>query len=1706
MTRINKIIMSGFKSFATKTELKFGSNFNCILGPNGSGKCVVGDTDVYLADGSIVKIKELVDRKMQSNHFRRTEDGFVAEGDSTEILCLDARDLKIRKRKIDAFVKRTSPKELVSIRTRSGRKITSTTYHPLFVLEGENIKSMNAEDLREGTRIAVPRKLLNQKSGIFYELIDEITEEDGLYVPATVDFRNYLLSIKKSDWRTTAKRVNVPLNTIKGLLDNREINFAHLVAILREAGLKNEEIAKNIGYVKSKTSSKLCRFPWKNSGSLARLFGYLIAEGRLTDSNQVWFTNGCVEVVNDYVHLVKEVFETESSINEYKPNCFDVISYSKPMQLLLNKLGMSFTGTKDKTVTNLFLKNSSEKDTAEFLNGLYCGDGHVSGSSIGITMKSRRLAKCIELMLTRLGIIFNSKYVVKTATNSGFSGVYKQITVYGVENFQKFSDAINLVHPDKKKRLEKLLGKESNPNQDLIESNFLVKTVTKDLAVNVKKEKKRFPRLDSYVYNQCIPSRRGLNLLLNKVFLPAASSKGMQNLISLQKLNLISNSDIFWDEIVEVERMPSSEEWVYDLCVREHHNFIAENIFIHNSNVLDALCFVLGKGSAKGLRAEKGSNLIYNGGKTKKPAKEGEVSIYFDNTKHTFPTEDREIKITRIIRPNGQSKYKINDKTRTREQILDLLSVAKINPDGYNIILQGDIVEFVEMSPEQRRKVIEEISGISIYEEKKSKALRELEKVDAKLNEAEIILTERRTRLNELKSERDQALKYRDLNEKIKQNKATLLDIQIKGKEESKQNLDKSVNDHKERIEKINSKISNLFKNIETKKQQLNQISEEIEEKGEKQQLEIHKKVEQIRVDLATNRTRIGSCENEITRIEQRKNQLQKSMLELDDKMSEAQNEKEEARQRGASIEKDLDLIKKKILEFKKKNKMDDVSGIQIEMDKLDKLADEKQAEIQKLREKQQELLREQDRLEFQIQSVDSKIEKVMEIEKEHRNELANLKKMKDDFKKATLDLNKKITEDSTLAEKLNATRAKLFTASEKFAQLKRQSSHMQEKISRNLAIETILNSKIDGVHDVVFNLGKVQSKYALALEIAAGPRIKSIVVDTDAVAAKCINYLKEKKVGIATFLPMNKIRARGEEISKEVLNAKGVHGLAVDLINFNPKFKKVFSFVFGSTIVVDDINVARRIGIGTARMVTLEGDLTEVSGSMHGGFREPERKYSFLHKEVLKDMDSAEEEEESMQKLVNSLEKQREIIDEEISEMRERKATLEGEIIKLEKSLHLDSSDLDSSKKVKEEFKEKKKEVEAVLRTADGNISSVNKELAELKMKKQKLRQDIEQLRNPRLLAELNTFEQKRAELTDELGRLDGQIKNTDVQIETIIAPEKENIAKILKQHHKEEDDFREEIVQLKEKVQQQEIELKENEEAEKKFYAQFKELFNKRNKVNEDIQKDELLIREHELKVKDLEQKINDIYLDKARATAELEALKQEFMAFKDVELLKEKQDEAALKSAVSRYTGQLEAIGNVNMRALEIYEQVEKEYQELTEKKAKLMEEKEDVISMMNEIEAKKKTLFIHTFEKVVEQFKAIFSALSTKGEAYLELDNTENPFEGGVRVNVRITGKKFLDIRSLSGGEKTMTALAFIFAIQEHDPASFYVLDEVDAALDKRNSEKLSQLLKKYSDRSQYVVISHNDGIISNADLLYGVSMNEHGMSKVVSLKI
>ncbi len=1123
------------------------------------------------------------------------------------------------------------------------------------------------------------------------------------------------------------------------------------------------------------------------------------------------------------------------------------------------------------------------------------------------------------------------------------------------------------------------------------------------------------------------------------------------------------------------------------------------------SNILDAICFVLGKAGAKGLRAEKTANLIYNGGKSKKPLKEGEVSIYFSNENNIFGVGTEELKITRVIKSSGQGLYRINNETVTRQQILDILSRAKINPDGYNIILQGDIVRLVEMSGVERRQIIEEIAGINIYEEKKQKALRELEKVKGKISEADIILTERKTHLEELKYDRDKAQKFKDLDEKIRRNKATLLNRSIRNKTDEKKKYEDAKSKIEETISKINEKIDKERSFISENKKKIDELNKEVEEKGEKEQVELNKIIEELKVDVALSEQRLQTITQELEKINNRREELNENHKEVISRIKILESDKKEIEEKINHNEKSIKTVDENILSFKKKNNLDGASEIDKSIEELDSKIETKQEEITKYRDEQQNVLREKDRYETKLQGLDEKIEKLLSIESENKEGLEKLKQIKKEFKTTTTELSQALAEDSNISSQQSNAHTKLLSKKEDYSRLRAKSLSLRERTSGSEAINEILNLEMNGVHGLVSELGNVQSEHSQALEVAAGGRLKSIVVESDEVAAKCINHLKNKRSGVATFIPLNKIRSQAINPQLRNLKKRGVVGLALDLIEYDAKYSKAFEFVFGNTLVVEDISTARSIGIGSIRMVTLSGDVIEISGSMQGGYRNKARGSGFAEKEVKEKMTRLETEISDLESVVNKLNQKRSDNEARIDRLRELKANLEGDIIKLEKTLRIDSMDLDSDKNEKEKLKKEIDDLDKKLDEVINKISNANRELASYKQEKQKLRNQINNLRNPALLAELTSYEQKKTELKEEQARLKVQKENAESEIKNIHGPESEKVQKILKQIDKEEEGFETERKELEKTIKDKKKELADKEVKAKAFYAKFKEVFNKRNKYTEENNNRENTILKHNEEKSKKEQELNVKNIELARIKAELTGLEEEYKQYEEVPIYKDK-DFKIIQKEIKDFEKMQEDIGAVNMRALEIYDKVVEEYNKLNNKKEKLIQEQEDVLVMINEVDSKKKELFLKTYDVVSHNFQQIFNMLSTKGEAEIELENKKEPLEGGLNIKVRLSGKKFLDIRSLSGGEKTMTALAFIFAVQEYEPAAFYVLDEVDAALDKKNSERLAKLVQRYSQKAQYIIISHNDGVIQEADNLYGISMDQHGQSKVTTLKV
>ncbi|RMD46016.1 chromosome segregation protein SMC [Candidatus Pacearchaeota archaeon] len=916
------------------------------------------------------------------------------------------------------------------------------------------------------------------------------------------------------------------------------------------------------------------------------------------------------------------------------------------------------------------------------------------------------------------------------------------------------------------------------------------------------------------------------------------------------------------------------------------------------SNITDALCFVLGRLSIKSIRAAKAANLIFSGNKTYKAAQEAFVELVFDNSDNSFNLNSKEVVIRRIVRKNGNSVYKINGETKTRQELIELLSSAGIDPNGFNIILQGEIQSLVKSSPEERRKIIEEVAGISIYETRKQKSLRELEKTEERLKEVNTILRERNSYLKNLEKERADALNFQRLERKIKRCKAGILLNSVKEKERDISEIEDKISKQSEEIEKTKREISKSKGEISELQKQIDEIEKTIESATSNEQEVLHREISDLKAELAGLLVRKENFESRIFAGEKR-------LKDYEDKISEMENE---------------------LLKIKTKNP---------------KLKQEK--EKQKKLQKQLDEFEKKRRLFYHL-----------------RSEIA--------------------TAENKREEKLNLLR-----------EVKKEIGFLSGKIESTRA-DLKFSEKIDEIRKM---------------------------------RGSSLQVLGETK---------NKLKKLEEENSKiERENAV----LEENIKNEEKLKNEVLSF---ETCPV-------------CRQKVCEEHKNKI-------FNEAEKKVAEARKKISKNSKKRLENLGEIEKLQG---KQKELTD-KINE------------------LNLDEIRIKSIY----ENEERKERLNIQKKLQEEEIEKISKNLNSLKEKIEDLRGIEEKYDEIRVrLQEINFPE---IDVESEYSLKQKEINRLSIE-QKAVARDIEN-CKI-------------ELRKINSKISEKEELMKQKEEQERKLYEKFQKLFSKKSELQDMQKAKETDVIGFEHMVKNFEDHIGHLKIQKAQIKAQQSAIEDKLKDLDEESPLKLPSEK--LREELQKAQFQLSRIGSVNMKALEMYEKVEEQCRTIKEKVDSIQREKEEILEIIKEIDRKKKRAFLKTLEAINKNFTRNFAHLSKKGTAFLELENKKDPFSGGLNILIKVSRGKYFDVASLSGGEKTLIALSLIFSIQEYSPYCFYIFDEIDAALDKRNSELLAALIKRYLLSGQYIVITHNDALISEAKNLYGVSMQDN-ISKIVSLKV
>ncbi|MGH7313285.1 MAG: LAGLIDADG family homing endonuclease, partial [Candidatus Rokuibacteriota bacterium] len=786
--RLESVTLNGFKSFGERTEIKVLPGITAIVGPNGCGKCLAGDTLILLADGRRATIRDLVERGIQEaeliQHF---DDGCAAvpSNSGVEVLSLNPVTLRLEPRPVEAFIRRTAPPFLLRVRTRSGREVVTTHYHPFFTLEAGALKVLKAEELAAGVKVAVPRHL-PVKTAVDRSLLEDVaaafTTTDRIWVPYSPELEGWLGTAARwaGGWEHLANAAGVEVAELHRVIAKRPVKVGALRSIVHAA----MPLTPPIDALMS-SRHKAIKVPHEMDGRLARFLGYLIAEGRNTAVNQVWFVNNDPAVNDDFARLTSELFCVIPRQLRYKAKATDTLIFSRALCLFLDRVFHLRVGGGSATKeVPPQLWTASDEVVAEFLGGLFEGDGyvHAARAATGRAMPyleyvtaSRRLADGVSTLLLRLGVFPLVRPKVKHATNTRRRRrrVYYSVYVYGAAQLRRLAGRIRFVGA-KQTRLDDALRLEvsANPNLDLVPGcRPLVRAAVEVGRLNVKALRPLSPRLAAYVEGRCEFSRAGLREVAGLVERHGRRAAEAAPLI--RRLRVLADSDAYWDEVVAIERTPPPEPWVYDLTVADTHNFVAANVIVHNSNISDAVRWALGEQSAKSLRGQRMEDLIFHGSASRRAVGLGEVELRFSND-GTLNVPWSEVAVARRLYRTGESEYLLNKSVTRLRDILDLFAGTGANPRAYSVMDQDKLNHVLTAKPHERRVFIEEAAGIARYKQQRNETEGKLEGARQNLQRVRDVMEEVRRQLASLERQAKKAQQYKALEQERQALRLTL--------------------------------------------------------------------------------------------------------------------------------------------------------------------------------------------------------------------------------------------------------------------------------------------------------------------------------------------------------------------------------------------------------------------------------------------------------------------------------------------------------------------------------------------------------------------------------------------------------------------------------------------------------------------------------------------------------------------------------------------------------------------------------------------------------------------------------------------------------------------------------------------------------------------------------------------------------------------
>ena len=1131
------------------------------------------------------------------------------------------------------------------------------------------------------------------------------------------------------------------------------------------------------------------------------------------------------------------------------------------------------------------------------------------------------------------------------------------------------------------------------------------------------------------------------------------------------------------------------------------------------SNILDAVLWVLGEQSYKNIRAKESQDVIFSGGKEKKAAIKAEVSLIIDNSDRYLDLDNDLVKITRRIHITGENEYLINDSKSRLKEIGTLFLDTGIGKTAYSVIGQGKVERIINSSPKEIKNIIEEAAGIKKLQANRLEAQKNLGNIEINLDKVEFILNETRENKNKIEKQAELAQKYIDLKDEklalakgiyiteLEQKEKNLVeneDIKVKSEEECsilQEKFDKTLN----RLTTIDLEKEEVKKQkilIDSRNKELKDVisTKEKEQAVTRERLDNFKKDKLLKEEYSLHlESKIEKKLEEINTLTAKKDELSKNILEMEAANKEFERkindleaikvektdliESRNKKIRDLELEKQLSSNEIENNERKLKSSLDEVESLKKELDETTKKEiannEEKDLLSSQIEAKQEELTKTEERNEFLV------------------NQLSEISKT---INKLSQDIREYEYQEKTSSGKLEAL-VRMEENNEGFFK----------------SVKEVLNSGISGIDGVLISLIKFDDKLAKAIEAAVSGNLQDIIVEDKEVAKKCIAFLTERKLGRASFLALDTIKVSRREFKG---NIPGVLGLAADLVSAEDKYKKVVDFVFGGLLIVENIDVATDIlnkNLFAGNIVTISGELVSSRGRITGG----ENQKSSINQifERKKEIKILEEKVTNLKSKIVEESKRRE-------DLSIRLENYENEIDKIDSLEDSIRKKIELLKKDFENLSEKSERISKELRSIKFNIDDAEKYKTSYQDRINSSVSNIEEIEKHinSLRKDLEADELTLKETLTNIDELNKQFSDTRIiflnnknsieQFERdIISKENENSD--LKDEKEKNSNV---VMELSQNIE----ELEENEEQLQKEIEEHIKIYNSENRdievLNErennlsneerELSKDKSKLETDLLHSNDRLEKITEV-IEKIKT--DIENINEKLTELTDVtaktvEVEKLKSSKDYLRSLENKINN----FGDVNLLAINEFKELKEKYDYLARERDDVVKSRKQVMDLIQEIDERIHEDFHTTYENINENFNKMCEETIRNTEGRLNIINPEDFDNCGIEIFVKFKNKKKQPLSLLSGGEKSMVAIAFIMAIFMYKPSPFTFLDEIEAALDEKNTKNLLGKLRDFTDKSQFILITHNKETMKESDSIFGVTMNkEIGISKIVS---